>query len=276
VKLGVCQVFYDNVDLGYTIGGVEVTVKTDTHKTNVDQFGKTTINEFIMSRDVNVKVPLAETTLDNLMAIMPGSTLVTDGVAASGTITIATQPTNAQTITVAGKTLTFKTVPVAELDVRIGATTAATAQNLAYAIDSSIDGVVNTLYATASNNVVTVKADIRGTAGNSIALVTGTAGASVTMSAATLTGGVDVTKARVDVNTGIGVDLLSISKELRLHPVGKASYDRSDDFIIQKAATPGALTFAYKIDSERVYNVEFGGFPDPVTGRLFSVGDPLA
>ena len=45
VKLGVCKVFYDNVDLGYTQGGVDVTVKTETHKVNVDQFGKTTINE---------------------------------------------------------------------------------------------------------------------------------------------------------------------------------------------------------------------------------------
>lgn len=79
VKLGVCKVFFDSVDLGYTQGGVEVTVKTDTHKVNVDQFGKTTINELIMGREVTVKVPLAETTLENLVKIMPGATLVVNG-----------------------------------------------------------------------------------------------------------------------------------------------------------------------------------------------------
>lgn len=80
VKLGVCKVTYDGQDLGYTKGGVEVSVKTETHKVMVDQFGKTPINEYIMGREVSVKCPLAETTLDNLVKIMPGATLITDGV----------------------------------------------------------------------------------------------------------------------------------------------------------------------------------------------------
>ncbi len=57
VKLGVCTVKFNNVDLGYTKGGVEVTVKTDTYKVNIDQFGKTPINEYIMGRDVPGKSP---------------------------------------------------------------------------------------------------------------------------------------------------------------------------------------------------------------------------
>lgn len=80
VKLGVCKVTFDGQDLGYTKGGVEVSVKTETHKVMVDQFGKTPINEYIMGREVQVKVPLAETTLENLVKIMPGASLVTDGV----------------------------------------------------------------------------------------------------------------------------------------------------------------------------------------------------
>jgi hypothetical protein len=75
VKLGVCQVFYKGVDLGYTQGGVQVTVSTETHKVNIDQFGKSTVNEIIMSRDVTVKVPLAETTIENLVATMPGASM---------------------------------------------------------------------------------------------------------------------------------------------------------------------------------------------------------
>ena len=163
VKLGVCTVKYNNVDLGYTKGGVEVTVKTDTHKVNIDQFGKTPINEYIMGRDVQVKVPLAETTLENLVKIMPGATLITDGV--------------------------------------------------------------------------------------------------------------DPTKKVVNVNTGVGTNLLDIAQTLVLRPVGKT--DASEDFTVFKAATAGALNFAYKLEDERIFNVEFSGYPD-ANGKLFAVGDTTA
>ena len=161
VKLGVCKVLFGGVDLGYTQGGVEVTVKTDTHKVNVDQFGKSTINEYIMGRDVMAKVPLAETTLANLVAVMPGASLI------NGT-------------------------------------------------GSDPDSV--------------------------------------------------------SVTNGIGIDLLSIAKELRLHPLSKADADHSEDFVIPLAATSGALNFAYKLENERIFNVEFTGYPDTVTQKLFAVG----
>lgn len=159
VKLGVCKVLYDSVDLGYTKGGVEVSVKTETHKSKVDQFGSTPINEYITGREVTAKTPLAETTLDNLVKIMPGATI-------SGT---------------------------------------------------------------GSDKIVTVP-------------------------------------------TGVGINLLDVAKELRLHPISKPDSDKSEDFVILKAATAGALSFAYKLDDERVYNVEFNGYPDAATGKLFTVG----
>lgn len=164
VKLGVCTVFYNDVDLGYTKGGVEVEVGTETHKVTVDQFGMTEINEYIMKRTVAVKIPLAETTLENLVATMPGSTLVVDSV--------------------------------------------------------------------------------------------------------------DPLKRRVDVGTGIGTNLLDIAQELRLRPVGNLT--AAEDFVIPLAATPGALSYAYKFDDERVFNASFTGYPDPATGVLFKVGDPTA
>lgn len=83
VKLGVCTVTFNAVDLGYTKGGVVVEVQTSTHEVKVDQFGETPINELITGRMVTVKVPLAETTLENLVATMPGASLVTDGVDAN-------------------------------------------------------------------------------------------------------------------------------------------------------------------------------------------------
>lgn len=78
VKLGVCTVLFDDEDLGFTKGGVEVTVATTTHEVKVDQFGETPVNEIITGRTITAKVPLAETTLENLVAIMPGATLITD------------------------------------------------------------------------------------------------------------------------------------------------------------------------------------------------------
>jgi len=165
VKLGVCKVLYNEVDLGYTKGGVEVSVTTDTHEVNVDQFGKTPINEYIMGRKVTVKVPLAETTLDNLVKIMPGAVLVSD----------ATDPT----------------------------------------------------------------------------------------------------KKVVNVPTAIGTNLLDIAQELVLHPVGKPESDKSDDFTVFKAATAGALNFAYQLENERIYSCEFNGYPNE-DGDLFAVGDTTA
>lgn len=166
VKIGVCLATFDNADLGFTKGGVEVSVTTETHKVNVDQFGKTSINEYIMGREVTVKVPLAETTLENLVRTMPGATLTTD------------------------------------------------------ATDPSIK--------------------------------------------------------RVDVTTGIGIDLLSLAKELRLHPKGKPADDQSEDFVIPLAGTAGAITFAYELENERVFNVTFTGYPDSASGKLFYVGDEAA
>lgn len=283
VKLGVCKVFYAGVDLGYTQGGVEVTVKTDTHKVNVDQFGKTTVNEYIMGRDVNAKVPLAETTIENMVAIMPGATMTTvGGTVATGTITIATNPSNGDTIIVNGSTVTFKTTPAGKNEVAIGSNAAATALNLAAALSVSTDPAIAAALYLANAAVVTVtygaeiysSTGVKGSEGNDFTLASGTAGAKVTVSGATLTGGTDPTSKSVSVTTGIGTDLLKIAQELRLHPVGKADTDVSDDFVIPLAATAGALNFAYKLENERIYNVEFMGYPDSAkNGKLFTVGE---
>ena len=282
VKLGVCQVYLGGVDLGYTQGGVEVTVKTDTHKVNVDQFGKTTINEYIMGRDVNAKVPLAETTIENMVAIMPGASITTvGGGVATGTITVATNPSNNDTVIVNGVTFTFKTTPAVDGDVAIGSNAAGSAANLAVALSASMVPAVAAAQYSASGAVVTVTygAKVFGTTGvktaegNDFTLATGTAGAKVTVSGATLTGGSEPTSKSVSVTTGIGTDLLTVAKELRFHPKGKADGDVSDDFVIPLAATAGALNFAYKLENERIYNVEFMGYPDPATGKLFAVGE---
>ena len=270
VKLGVCQVFFGGADLGYTQGGVEVTVTTETHKVNIDQFGNTTINEYIMGRECKAAVPMAETTLQNLVAVMPGATLsITGGTPATGSITIATNPSAGDTIVVNGVTVTFRTTLTGSgVEVLIGGTAAATATALAAALTASSASSLEFATYTASSTAVNISTTYYG---NNFTLATGTAGAKVTVSAATLSGGVDPTGVSVSVPTGVGNNLLDFAQELRIHPVGKALSDKSEDFVIPLAATAGALSFAYKLDQERIYNVEFMGYPDG-TGKLFTIG----
>ena len=282
VKLGVCQVFFGGQDLGYTKGGVEVTMSTETHKVEIDQFGKTPINELVMGRDLKVKVPLAETTLENMVAIMPGATLIeTGGTVASGTITLSTNPTAAETITVNGVEFTFvSSLTGVENEILIGTDKDETASNIATVLNASNDPAVAKATYSAAAGVVTVKygnsviygtSGMKSTEGNAFTLVDGTATA-IAVSGATLTGGTNSTAKKIAVNSGIGTDLLSIAQEIRLHPVGKVATDLSEDFIVPLAGTGGALNFGYKVDDERVYNVEFSGYPDPVTGILYKVG----
>ena len=287
VKLGVCKAFFNGVDLGYTKGGVEVSVKTDTHKVNIDQFGKTSINEYIMGREVNAKVPMAETTLENMVMIMPGATLTqAGGTTASGTITFATAASAPNdTVTVNGVVFTCKAVPATAYEFAPGATFGSSAQNLATVLQASTDPAVATASYTLAGAVITVKygaeaiyktAGKQGIEGNSFTLAK--SGTNVTVSGATLAGGVNPTSVSVSVSTGIGTDLLSIAKELRLRPVSKYdaygvfSGDKSEDFAIPLAGTSGALSFAYKLEDERVYNVEFNGYPNATTGQLYTVG----
>ena len=80
VKVGVCSVNFGGVDLGYTKGGVEVEVTTEKYTVTVDQFGQTPVNDYVIGRTIQVTTPLAETTVDNLIATMPGATKVIDSV----------------------------------------------------------------------------------------------------------------------------------------------------------------------------------------------------
>jgi hypothetical protein len=159
VKIGVCRVYYGGEDLGYTKGGVSVSVSTDTYEVKVDQFGETPISENITARSVTVTVPMAETTAENLIKIMPGAKANGDA---------------------------------------------------------------------------------------------------------------------VDVETAIGTNLLTLSKELRLRPLAldeaEGGPDTSEDFVVHKAGTGGGLEFAYNHDSERVFNVTFKGYPNE-DGVIFSYGD---
>lgn len=269
VKLGVCSVLFDGVNLGFTKGGVEVEVATMTHEVKVDQLGETPIGELLTGRTVSATVPLAETTLENLVRIMPGSTLVTDGVKGTGTVTFVTAvPVAGDRVTVGEDVFTFRVTPTQEGEVKIGVGAgatglAATAVNFAAAINQANIGYT----ATSNLGVVTITAKATGTGWNKAIVANFTTPANCTVVA--LAGGTNATFARVVVSTGININLSDIAKALILRPRGTFG---EDDFTIYKAATPGALTFAYSIDNERVYNTNFKGYA-LANGNLFAVGN---
>lgn len=265
VKLGVCTILFDGIDLGYTKGGVEVEVTTSTHEVTVDQFGETAIGELITGRQVTATIPLAETTLDNLVATMPGSVLASDGVKSTGTVTfVTTAPANGDSVTILGTTFAFKTVPVGPFDLAIPGTITAAATALAALINASSLSFT----ATVAAGVVTVTSKLRGVANN--VAITKTAGVNITLVG--MAAGVDPTKAKVTVTSGVNLNLLSLAKRLVLRPRGTTG---ADDFIIFKAATSGALNFSYNIDKERIYTTKFRGYV-LADDTMFSIGDATA
>ena len=220
---------------------------------------------------------------------MPGSTFVSDGARATGTLTSSgTLPTaTTGTVTIAGQVFAPVTGTPATGGLQYKIVTGnitATLQNLVFAINNfawtgvaaaaavgGIRAVLNT-----TTNVITVSAVERGAGGNSITLAAA-AGSNMTASGANLAGGAAITRARVDVSLGTDVDMLNISRVLRLHPIKKAETYLSDDFIVWNAAPAGSLQFSYQQEAERIFNVTFSAYPDPNQGsnpRLFSVGDP--
>jgi len=257
VKLGVCSVNFDGVDLGYTKGGVEVEVSTDTYKVMVDQFGESEINEIIMKRSVKARVPLAETTLENLVRVMPGATLVDTGTKNVWTLDEPTAgDSTLYTVTIDGVVYSYTSSGSATEEEILDGLAVEIDGNIACALDAVSDGTSLVLTAKSSgpSSVVTVSGD--------------------TLAAVETTPGVTGVK-RVDVTNGIGTDLLAIAKVLTLHPTDNAASDFSEDFTISKAATAGAINYTYKVDEERVFNVEFTGYPDAAS-KLFSIGDPAA
>lgn len=278
VRLGPCRVFFGGVDLGYTQGGVEFEVKTETHPVKVDQFGMSMINELIIGRTCSVKAPLAETTLDNLVRVMPGATLLQiGGTLASATVTFTAASTPVtDTVTINGVTLAAATVPANSTQWLVGTTASNQAAAFAAAVNN-VDDVAQMVTATALAGVVTLTANGYDSAFFSYNTMTlAKTGTNNVVSGALFTGGVVPTKEVGQVPTGVGQSLLAIAQVLVLHPQANADTDRHEDIVIPLAATSGGMKFSYAIDKERVFDVTFAAYPNSITGMLFMIGDPTA
>lgn len=75
VKLGVCDVTFDDVALGHTKGGVVVTYEPTYHDVTVDKYGETVVDKRLLGENLMAKVPMAEATLANLLVAMPEGTV---------------------------------------------------------------------------------------------------------------------------------------------------------------------------------------------------------
>lgn len=74
VKVGVCSVTYNGLDLGHTKGGVEVMYEPAHMDVQVDKYGTTVVEKFLTGEKLTAKVPLAEYTIANLRNAMPQAT----------------------------------------------------------------------------------------------------------------------------------------------------------------------------------------------------------
>lgn len=155
----------------------------------------------------------------------------TDAVAATGTITIASNPSANDTVTVGSTVYTFVSADPVGQQVLIGSSTTATATNLA----AIISGIAT---ATSSTNVVTVTASEAGAQGNSIALATSNSTA-ITVGAS-LTGGADYVAGN---DATIGNAFTVVSKNPNIAIMGGTGafagiFVNPDQQIVYKGLTP--------------------------------------
>jgi len=76
VKMGVCNVIFGAVDLGFTQGGVKVSYTADTIEKSVDQLDAP-VGMVVTKQKFEVTVPLAEYDLNKLKLMLPGATTTT-------------------------------------------------------------------------------------------------------------------------------------------------------------------------------------------------------
>lgn len=84
------------------------------------------------------------------------------------------------------------------------------------------------------------------------------------------------TKKKLTIPHGVGISLVDTAAVLTLHPTANAVGDKNDDVTVPLAAPVGDIQFAFMVDQERVYTVEFKMYPDETTGLLAVFGDIAA
>ena len=73
-NIGTCRVNLGGVDLGYTQGGVTVTITTEWHDVMVDEFGVVPVTSRDKGTNIEVVVPLVQTSIANYEKAFPTAT----------------------------------------------------------------------------------------------------------------------------------------------------------------------------------------------------------
>lgn len=236
-RVGTCEITVDNQALSFSPGapsfpsaptepvgrGVQVTVggyvvfegyirryKPDAGVTGAREATIECEDMLGVLQDHKVRLPILENVASGTLVKLICSSVFGGG-QASATVTFTGLPSDGDTVTIGGKVYTFKPAlgGVAN-QVLMAGTTTTQAALLARAIvnDPRSSGIGyttntirhNTVTATSSGNVVTVKAAARGAWGNSIGL--SKSGANITVSAAALAGGTDAPAGKLNVEAG--------------------------------------------------------------------------
>lgn len=158
-------------------------------------------SELMLAQD-NARTALLIQPLTEATVVQFGGTA---GVQATGTLTFADNPDNAETIAVNTVTFTFVTGASTATNVHIGDTATDTAVNFAAVLNASANASITVATYTADGSAVDITYDAGGTDGNAFALADSSA-ASVTRSAATLAGG----------SNGVGGIYLATNTQLAL------------------------------------------------------------
>lgn len=70
-RIGTCRVNYGGRDMGYTQGGVTVSIVTDWVDINVDDFGTVPVDAQDIGTNIEATVPLAQASLENYTDAFP-------------------------------------------------------------------------------------------------------------------------------------------------------------------------------------------------------------
>lgn len=87
---------------------------------------------------------------------------------------------------------------------------------------------------------------------------------------------VGTTTKKMVVNSATGLSLRSLAGALILHPKNRDTADKSRDLVVPLAIAKGDISFSYKHDDQKVFEVTFTGYVNLDTDELVTFGDPAA
>ncbi|MCA8492560.1 DUF3383 domain-containing protein [Burkholderia arboris] len=154
------------------------------------------------------------------------------GAAANGTITLTANPAANDTVTINGTAVTFVASAPTSSQVLIGASAATTAANLQAFLAASTDANLSQCSYATTGAVTTATAIAAGNAGNAITLAKSSS--AITLSGATLAGGVAASTVSYATAPGSGTDvsaMLGLTSALASAPVNGISAEQPTDAV---------------------------------------------